>query len=190
VGRPAINTALTDPFNLLNTVYDAGITEDQAKNMYNSSDSSAAWTAAAGGFVPWIAQNLPIMDALDGVCGNQAFALQPDAGAKAYGTLATVLADDELYVDTTVDVETTGTCSYLGAELEAVGDAPPMSNCGGRQPTEDVIDITYNLLACGIPCLSSGAGGGFQILGGGGTAKAASSNPPNDTTPPYLGAPN
>jgi hypothetical protein len=183
VGRPAINTALTDPYNLLVVPPDGGITEDTAKNTYNSAAGGIPqWTAPdGGGFIPWIAQNLAIADSLDGICGNQAFAGLPDSGVTAYGTLATVLADDELYIDTTQT-----TCSFLGAELEQTGLAT--NNCGGRQPTEDVIDIEYNILAVGFAGLPT-ADAGFAIVNGA-ESKQACSNPANDDTAPYLGAPN
>jgi hypothetical protein len=190
-GRPAINTALTDPYNLLGVAPDAGYTEDQAKNAYNSAAGGIAqWTAPdGGGFIPWISQNLAIADALDGVCGNQAFASPPDAGVGAYGTLGTVLADDELYIDTTTDVTEPGGCSFLGAELELTGFITGGNisvNCGGRQPTEDVIDVEYNALAFGLTDLLQGQ---FEISNGV-TAKGLCSNPSNDDSAPYLGAPN
>ncbi len=212
MGRPAINTALTDPFDTLEPT-----TIDEAKNAYNSAGDVALWgTSKDGGFVPWIAGNLAILDSLDGVCGNQLLAAADvDAGPPGnaetvpptrYGTLAALVGDDQLYVDTTADV-IAESCSFLGAELEAVQvvptGTPPLyygSNCGGRQPTEDVIDVEYNALAGSGPVGAGLAGG--QGLGGlphgdagfavsnGVQSKAASSNPPNDATPPFLGAPN
>jgi hypothetical protein len=197
VGRPAINTALTDPFDTLNPG-DAGITQDMAKNLYNSSASPITAPALGdGGFIPWIAVNLAIIDSLDGVCGNQAFCGPADAGAKQYGELATVLNDDELYVDTTTFLgdATSAGCGFLGAELEVTGllsttgASVSGATCGGRQPTEDVIDVEYNLLAIGFAGLPPGPNGdaGFAISNG---IMAKAVNPPNDTTAPYLHAPN
>ena len=69
------------------------------------------------------------------------------AGPAAYGGLATVLADDELYVDTTK-----GSCNfYLSLEVEvATGGSVPHTQCGGRTLTIDVIDVSYSLLAAGL----------------------------------------
>lgn len=213
MGRPAINTALTDPFDTLEPT-----TIDEAKNAYNSAGNVAVWgTAKDGGFAGWIAGNLAILDLLDGVCGNQLLASPDlDGGAPGnvqtvpptrYGTLAALVGDDELYVDTTADV-IGESCSFLGAELEQVGVIPTGTpstffgtDCGGRQPTEDVIDIEYNALAGSGPVGAGLAGGqglgglphgdaGFAISNGVQTKGGAAANLANDDTPPFLGAPN
>jgi hypothetical protein len=157
MGRPAVNTALTDPFNLLLTGGgDGGYSVNAAKDAYNAQGNPAMWAT----FAPWIAQNLAILDGLDGVCGNQAFAApaNPDGGIppNRYGTLAGVLADDELYVNTTPKM--TGgapVCAlYLGVEANATSFFPNM-DCGGRTPLENTIDETYQLLAGGLSCYVS-----------------------------------
>jgi len=145
----------------------------------------------------WIAGNLAILDALDGVCGNQAFCAAPDAGAAQYAELTGVLVDDQLYVDTTTYLgdPTSAGCGFLGAELESVGIVPTTNNqgfgstCGGRMPTEDVIDVEYNALAVGLGGLPHGDAG-FAISNGVQAKGGPVANQPNDTTVPYLGAPN
>jgi hypothetical protein len=132
MGRPGINTAVTDPFNLNSA------TKGAAQDNYNAATTSAQWSAFTNRF----AGNLAILDSLDTVCGNQLLA-GPTPSAGRYNTLAGVLADDQLYVNSN-----SGTCTtYLGVEANAVGIAN--NDCGGRTPTVDVIDRTYSVLAAG-----------------------------------------
>jgi hypothetical protein len=135
MGRAGVNTALTDPFSTV-----PGQTSDQVKDAYNAAQDPTAWASAfVGGPVGnLIAGNLAILDSLDGVCGNQPFA-KPGTPPPAdrYKPLATVLADDQLYVNTAV-----GTCnSYLAVETGAAND------CGGRTPLYNTIDVTYAVVA-------------------------------------------
>lgn len=132
MGRAGVNTAVTDPFNPDATSH------GRAQDVYNAAASTTQWTQ----FVPTMAPNLAILDSLDTVCGNQLLAAgSPRAGR--YDTLASVLADDQLYVNTG-----SGTCTtYLAVEADAVGITN--SDCGGRTPLEDTIDETYSLLAAG-----------------------------------------
>ena len=147
MGRPAINTALNHTFDVTTS------TKNAAKDAYNADGGTGNWGTYAGEF----AKNLALLDALDSSsavgtatngCGNQILYNASVTGggaaaANSYATLASVLADDQLYLDTS-----TGTCTaYLGVELDylqlATGD------CGGRTPSEDVIDVSYSALAAG-----------------------------------------
>src|SRR5262245_17719816 len=133
IGRAGVNTALVDPFSL-----DAP-SKAANQDAYTASATPSQWAASFGGR---IATNLAILDSLDTVCGNQLLA-GPAPVAGRYGTLATVLADDQLYVNTS-----SGTCTtYLAVEANAVGIAN--SDCGGRTPLYDTIDRTYSVLATG-----------------------------------------
>ena len=138
MGRAGVNTALTAPFEV-------GATGDRIKDQYNAA-GQPQWPT----FAPTIARNLAILDGLDGVCGNQLLA-GPSATAGRYDTLAGILADDQLFVNTA-----SGTCTlYLGVEANAVGVSN--SDCGGRTPLENTIDETYSLLAAGaLSGVSSG----------------------------------
>ncbi len=158
LGRPAVNTALTNPLNLPidNPLGpDAGLDEGAAKDQYNATvEFDAAGNPLWPAFTAQFAQSLAIYDALDGVCGNQLiynFGQLPDAGPSvtSYGTLATVLTDDELYLDTTQ----TACNVYLALEANSVAPqgSPQIADCGGRTPNEAVIDETYSLLAIGQP---------------------------------------
>lgn len=134
MGRPAINTALTAPFVADMT------TANGKKDDYNAASDRAAWV---GSFKPEIAANLAIYDGLDQTCGNQLVAGSTVAAGR-YDTLATVLADDVLLLNTG-----SGTCiTYLGVEANGTG-AVTNTDCGGRTPLEDTIDETYSLLAAG-----------------------------------------
>jgi len=133
MGRAGVNTAVTDPFNLNST------TKGANQDGYNAASVPAQWgTQYAARF----AGNLAILDSLDTVCGNQLLA-DPAAMAGRYGTLASVLADDQLYVNTN-----SGACDvYLAVEANAVGITN--DDCGGRTPIVDTIDRTYSVVAAG-----------------------------------------
>jgi hypothetical protein len=173
MGRPAINTALTAPLNVFALPDGGTIAEPAAKDLYNQSSDPTMWTAQFQGA---FAGSLAVYDGLDGTCGNQILAALPDAGGtnlSTYGTLAAVLTDDEIYVDTTVSA-----CNYyLGVELEAIKVLPAGTDCGGRTPLENTIDETYSALAIGA---LTGVTNGVTSKTGG-TA--------NTTTFPFLGAP-
>jgi hypothetical protein len=134
MGRPAINTAL-------NHAFDADMTaKNAAKDQYNAA-LPPTWPT----LVAEIAKNLAILDGLDMNCHNQLLHAAAHDGADRYAALATALADDQLYLDTS-----TGTCAqYLAVELVATGVAPTLADCGGRTPLYDVIDSSYSALAAG-----------------------------------------
>jgi hypothetical protein len=140
MGRPGVNTALTDPFE-----FNGVMMADTNKNTYNANADPATWRAA---FAPAFARALAVIDGLDRNCGNQLLAANPTMPATPtrYATLAGALADDRLYVNTA-----TSTCSvYLAVEANATGIIPNM-DCGGRKLEYDVIDTTYSVLAIGSP---------------------------------------
>jgi hypothetical protein len=162
MGRAAVNTALTNPFDTVN-----GSSVNAVKDLYNSVSDPTMWSPM---FKDYIKGNLAILDGLDTVCGNQFIA---DASSTRYDTLAGVLVDDQLYLNTA-----SGTCTtYLGVEANAV-NVIPNSDCGGRTPLENTIDETYSLLAIGAP---SGVTNGI-------TSDADST--PSLSVFPFLGAPN
>jgi len=157
MGRPAVNTALI-------ALLDSDPLKTAKKDAYNhASLDPTSWGAtildanAAGGPRTILGEAnfyLGVFDTLDqggtitgttagggGGCGNGALFNNP-AGS-FYLPLATVLSDDELYVDTTKT-----TCNnYLSVEFDAV--AGTHSQCGGRTPLNDVIDSSYSFLAAG-----------------------------------------
>lgn len=129
-GRPAIATALVSP------LADPG-PRGLDRDAYNAA-AQANWTR----FKNNIRSSLAIYDGLDGQCGNQALAAANNSTPTRYETLATALTDDRLYVNMA-----SGACSqYLAVELNATG-VVPNTDCGGRTPREDVIDVTYTALS-------------------------------------------
>lgn len=130
MGRPTVNTALTNPFGLT-----AGKTTDQVKNEYNVANQQG-WIQY--GPQPYISTNLAVFDALDGTCGNQGGPLYTTpASTTSYNKLGAVLADDRLTVNTAL-----GRCvAFLAVEQNNNAD------CGGRSPTVDVIDPLYTFLS-------------------------------------------
>lgn len=152
-GRPLINLALSNPFDLLSV---AGQVETGAttRERYNR-DKSFPWAAWATPF----AQTLAIYDGLDGTCGHL---LAPSTQtATRYATLASLLATDVIVVDTSKS-----TCaSYLSVERSTLaGTNSP--DCGGRKLEYDVVDSTFSTL--------------FGSLA---TDNVASSNTPSATFP-------
>jgi hypothetical protein len=110
MGRPGINTALIDL-----------LASTGKKDAYNRAVDPAGWAAA---FTSEMTANLTALDSLDGISGN---AVLPPA------TLASVLVDDRLIIDTRI-----ATCNaYLAVELGVAGQ------CGGRTLARDVIDDTF-----------------------------------------------
>ncbi len=139
LGRPAINTALNHTFDPDTTAAGA------AKDAYNKDTAQATWSATYTG---QMAANLAVFDGLDRNCNNQFLASQ-DAGAQnsnvaKYGALASVTADDRLWIDTAGTTCTT----YLAVEGQATGTIPN-KDCGGRGLGYDVIDVTYSAAAIG-----------------------------------------
>lgn len=133
MGRPAINTALNSSFS------ETG--KGAAKDGYNQDKDKAGWSAK---YLAEFEKNLAIIDAIDGVCGNQFLFDDTKTDKAKYGTLAGVLADDRLWVDTTK----TSCGAYLAVEGQATGKIPN-SECGGRKPEFEVMKISYSALATG-----------------------------------------
>lgn len=137
-GRAAINTALTNPFD---DYRPTGVPEpedgDLTKNKYNVDESLANWKSIWG---PYIRRTMGFYDGLDGVCGNT---LAADSVPPRYSVLTDILADDQLYMDTSIG------CSgnYLAVERKALGDT--VTDCGGRTLQADAIDVTISQLVAG-----------------------------------------
>ena len=138
MGRAGVNTALTNPF-FRESVASEESQHERILDDYNAAHDPSQWVAE---FSSLIASNLAILDGLDRVCGNQVLA-GPAPVAGRYKALADILADDQLYVNTA-----SGMCNqYLAVEAKAIGIAN--TDCGGRTPLENTIDITYSVVAVG-----------------------------------------
>jgi len=171
MGRAGVNTALTDPF------YTDKPTHDGKLDAYNKAAPSA-WP----GFAAQFAGSLAVLDGLDGICGNQPlYSAGMDGGAAgAYGTLAGILANDQLLLATTVS-SCSGASNYLAVEVSVITSGTPAS-CGGRTPLDNTIDTTYAVL-------SGGAFSAVPVVNGVTAEADPTANAANLTTFPYLGAP-
>jgi hypothetical protein len=114
---------------------------DQLKEDYN-----AATPATSGRFVAEIQKDLGLYDAFDGQCGNQLLAKPKAAPSKRYLALATLLADDRLWVNSASTV-----CTQLVAvELAALAGQKSLKNdCGGRTPNYNAVNVYRSLLVNG-----------------------------------------
>ena len=125
LGRPLTKNALLGLF-----APDADA--DALKEGYN-----LATPATAQHFIPEIERALALYDGFDGVCGNQLMAGKP--GPSRYQALATLLADDRLWVDSRARA-----CHhFMAVERGIAGD------CGGRPPSMNAANIWRSLLVEG-----------------------------------------
>jgi hypothetical protein len=152
IGRAAVATALMEAFN------PDMVARDKAKNDYSADGDVAMWKAkyvgAAVANMPGkgIIGSLAVLDTLDVAgdvaCGNHPLKNILDATPPVlpqFTGLAGVLADDQLYVNSK-----NLTCAqYLAVELAALGNAN--TDCGGRTPNYDTVDISLNTLVLGDP---------------------------------------
>ena len=135
MGRPLTGNAL------LGTLASA-IVSDKLKEDYNH-----ATPATAARFVPEMEKTLGLYDGFDGKCGNQLLAGKV-ASAGRYRQLATLLADDRLWVNSASKVCT----HFFAVELaELTGQRALANDCGGRSPTYSAANIYRSLLANGKP---------------------------------------
>jgi hypothetical protein len=102
----------------------------------------------------------------------------PNAGS--YVGLGTLLADDEIFINTARNV-----CNlYLAVEYYySITQEGAESTCGGRAPQYDVVDFSLSMLSAGL--------GGFDVLAGFAPRVKDNTPPHTDylTTFPYLGVP-
>jgi hypothetical protein len=114
---------------------------DSLKEQYN-----AATPATSARFIPEIEKALALYDGFDGKCGNQLLANQAAAPSMRYRALATLLADDRLWVNSASTV-----CTQLFAvELaNLAGQSSLKDDCGGRTPNYDAVNVYRSLLVDG-----------------------------------------
>ncbi len=122
--------------------------------------------------MPEIEKALGLYDGFDGKCGNQLLA-STSATAGRYRELATLLADDRLWVNSASRVCT----EFFAVELtELTGQARSATDCGGRSPTYSAANVYRSLLANGT---SAGIDDGL----------ARDEREHSSTTFPFLAAP-
>lgn len=111
-------------------------------------DYNAATPATAAKFIPEIETGLALYDGFDGACGDQLMA-RPDAGpGLRYRALATLLADDRLWVNSA-----SSHCTKLFAVEMATmpGHQSLAADCGGRTPLYSAVNVYRSLLVNGRP---------------------------------------
>ncbi|HET6972109.1 MAG TPA: hypothetical protein VFH92_13360, partial [Phenylobacterium sp.] len=120
-----------------------GSAEDsnRMKEAYN-----AASPATAQGFAPEIAKGLALYDGFDGQCGNQFLADRDLPPARRYLELASLLADDRLWVNSA-----SSQCTQLFAVERATlsGAFELEGDCGGRTPAMSAVNVYRSLLVDG-----------------------------------------
>jgi hypothetical protein len=134
MGRPLTGNAL------LGTIATAEASNG-LKEAYN-----AATPATSGRFVEEIEKGLQLYDGFDGKCGDQLLYDASAAAAQRYRPMATLLADDRLWIN-----GASSTCTQLFAvELAALpGHEALAKDCGGRAPTYDAVNVYRSLLVDG-----------------------------------------
>jgi len=164
-GRPAINTAA-------NRTFTDNPTRNAAQDAWNADSNPANWQT---NHYDHVRSSLIVLDALDGECGNQlAYDLLPSL--PDYTALATVLTNDWLIVRG----DGSSCDGYLSVEADFTGTAAN-TDCGGRRPTDDVVEATYTAVAAGKDIGITGVDDGI-------TARAAAATA--QMTFPYLEAKN
>lgn len=132
-GRPLTGNALLSPLEP-----NRG---DRLKERYNRAEP-----ATSAQFIGDIQQSLALYDGYDGIRGNQWLADMSAAPGLRYRRLATLLADDRLWVNSA-----SVTCTRLFAVERAAlsGRRELAADCGGRTPDYDASNIYRSLLAAG-----------------------------------------
>jgi hypothetical protein len=124
--------------NALLGLFDTEEAGNSLKSQYNRAPREA-WSS----FAPNIGASLAIYDAFDGVCGNQWMAVKHAEPAVRYQSLAQLLADDRLWINSAGRA-----CrQYLAVEFEHLGARN--HDCGGRTPHYDAVDVFRSLLVRG-----------------------------------------
>lgn len=132
-GRPLTGNAL------LGTIASASVS-DKLKEQYN-----AATPATAASFIAEIEQGLALYDGFDSQCGNQLLADMDAPPATRYRAMATLLADDRLWVNAASTI-----CTQLFAvELASLGRREGRDDCGGRAPDYSALNVYRSLLVTG-----------------------------------------
>jgi len=114
---------------------------DALKEKYNAA-APKKWPQFEG----QIAETLGLYDSFDGICGNQFLADNKVPPKQKYDTLAKLLADDRLWLNSSAQE-----CrQFFAVELAAVGGRRDLADdCGGRTPNQDAVDVYRSLLAIG-----------------------------------------
>jgi hypothetical protein len=114
---------------------------NELKEAYNTANP-----ATSARFIPQIQQALALFDGFDGRCGNQLLAARDAKPAARYQRLATVLADDRLWVNSESIVCT----QFFAVEFASLaGRTSFAQDCGGRTPLYNAANIYRSILVNG-----------------------------------------
>jgi len=106
---------------------------------------NAALPGDSARFSTDLQKSLAFQDSLDGECGNQ-FLAEPHESPARYAKLASVFADDRLWVNSAARVCT----QFFAVEIASLTDQAGLSqDCGGRTPTYDTSNAWRSLLISG-----------------------------------------
>jgi hypothetical protein len=138
-------------------------TRAATRDAYDRAPDPAGWKAAPLSASVTVgdelATNLAVFDAIDkglmvpnqtlAGCGNALRYARPP-GTQSYQGAVEIFADDQLYIDTSKAL-----CgAYLALEIELASAGTFVhTTCGGRTPGDDVVDVTYSVLASGVDAL-------------------------------------
>jgi hypothetical protein len=141
LGAPIDRAGRALTANALLGLMDSEEVSTRLKEQYNRAPE-----AERGELIPELQRGLALYDAFDGRCGDQWLADRGAPPALRYRALATVLADDRLWIDSRSTVCT----RYLAVELAALpAPGAPPGDCGGRTPSHDAVDVFRSLLVMG-----------------------------------------
>lgn len=150
--RPALGAPIDRAGRALTANALLGLTDSEEVSTRLKEQYNRTPEADRAKLIPELQRGLGLYDGFDGRCGNQWLADRAAPPAMRYRALATVLADDRLWIDSRSSV-----CSrYLAVELAALPapgaplapPAPP-GDCGGRTPSYDAVDAFRSLLVMG-----------------------------------------
>lgn len=111
------------------------------KEQYN-----AATPATSAKFIPEIQKGLGLYDSFDGQCGNQLLANKSEKSSQRYRAMATLLADDRIWVNS----ESKSCSQFFAVELsQLAGRKDLKDDCGGRTPLYNASNIYRSLLVDG-----------------------------------------
>lgn len=124
-------------------------------------DYNAATPSTSAKFIPEIETGLALYDGFDGACGNQLMARPDAAPGLRYRALATLLADDRLWVNSA----STHCTQLFAVERAALSGHPALtSDCGGRTPLYSAVNVYRSLLINGVPdSVDDGVSGDDQV---------------------------
>jgi hypothetical protein len=127
--------------NMLIAPLDSNEVRDARKEKYNRS-TPPEWSEYSGD----VQRALGFFDGYDRVCGNQWLADRKSQSSARYETLAKLLADDRIWINS----QSSHCMHYLAVELSGLSNTASLKNdCGGRTPNYNANAVFRSLLVRG-----------------------------------------